>query len=405
MNVKILLACAAVAAAPASIRAAAIGDSAAPIEVADWVKGDAFSLDDMKGKKIVVVEFWATWCGPCVASIPHLSEMQEAFAGRGVVFLGITGEDSATAKPFVDKMGDKMNYVVACDKNGATSKGYLGAFGVNGIPHAFIVDRDGNIAWHGHPMSGLDKELEKLAAVPVKEDPVAAMRSQGRAKLAEYTQLAASGADPARLDSLAAEITAIEEKTGGIDPGKKVNLAELRRVSRFQTLLRDYQRAVAAGRSSGELEKLEQAAAPLAPAGFRFADYRGSFNLQRVFQEYYRAVTAAKPDTARIAELAARMELAESSDVDAQNEMAWTILTDDAVKTRDFKLALKFARAANNASGGENPDVLETYARALHDGGDRDEALGVLAKAVDLTHDADRKSELRETLAKWRSGK
>lgn len=406
MNVRTLLACAAAAlAAPTAVRAAAIGDQAAPIEVSDWLKGQAFSLADVKGKKIVVVEFWATWCGPCVASIPHLSEMQAQFADRGVVFLGVTSEDAATAKPFVDKMGGKMDYIVACDKNGATSKGYLGAFGVRGIPHAFIVDRDGNIAWHGHPMSGLDKELEKLAAVPVKEDPMAAMRSLGRTKLAEFVQLAGSGGDAARLDSLAAEITAIHDKTGGIEPGAKLNLAELRRSSRFQILLRDYQRAVAAGKPSADLDQLELAAAPFAPADFKFSDYRGNFNLQRVFQDYYRAVTAEKPDNARIAELAARLELVESSDVDAQNEMAWTLLTDESVKIRDFKLALKFARAANGASGGTNPDVLETYARALHDGGNRDEALKVLAKAVDLTDDDTRKSELRETLENWRSGK
>jgi len=406
MSAKILLAYVVASMSVAvAVRAAEIGDPAAPIEVSDWLKGDAFSLDDVKGKKIVVVEFWATWCGPCVKSIPHISEMQEKFADRGVVFLGVTDEDAATAKPFVDKMAEKMNYVVACDKNGATNKGYLGAYGVNGIPHAFIIGRDGNIAWHGHPMSGLDKELEKLAAVPVKEDPMAAMRTLGRVKIAEFSQLAGAGGDATKLDALAVEIAAIDEKTGGIEAGKKTDLTALRRSSRFQTLLRDYQRAVAAGKPSSELDLIEQAATPFAPAGFKFSDYRGNFNLQRVFQEYYRAVTAAKSDDTKIKELADRLELVQSNDIDVQNEIAWTILTDESIKTRNINLALKFSKAAFTLSAGKNGDVLETYSRALFDNGNAAEAAKILQQAIDLATDSVHQTELKETLKTYQKTK
>ena len=102
------------------LRAAELGEPAAPLEIAEWVKGDAVDLAAVKGKKIVVVEFWATWCGPCRTSIPHLTEMQQKFADRGVIFVGVSDETSAKVKPFVDEMGDKLDYTVAIDRNGKT---------------------------------------------------------------------------------------------------------------------------------------------------------------------------------------------------------------------------------------------------------------------------------------------
>jgi thiol-disulfide isomerase/thioredoxin len=383
--------------------AAEVGDPAAPLQVAEWLKGDPVDLAAVKGRKIVVVEFWATWCGPCIASIPHLTEMQRQFADRGVVFVGVSAEAANVAKPFVDKMGEKMDYTVAVDSNRQTTDGYLKAYGVNGIPHAFIVDRDGNIAWHGHPLSGLDKQLEKLAAAPVAADPAVQKRETATRKLREFTSLAASGGDEAALAALAAELTALDRELGGIEPGQTLDLQEVRRAARFQALMRDYQRAVAAGKPAAELAKLEEEATPLAPKDFKFENYRGSFNLQRAFQEYYRVVTG-KGDAAQLAALTQRLELAESSDVDAQNEIAWTLLTDENIKTRNPKLALKFAQAAFDASGGKNPDVLDTYSRALFDNGDPAAAIKHLQLAIDLTTDPARRAELQEVLKIYQSG-
>jgi len=61
------------------------GDEAPPISITKWVKGEAFDLAAAKGKNTVVVEFWATWCGPCVVSIPHLTKLQKDFADKGVI--------------------------------------------------------------------------------------------------------------------------------------------------------------------------------------------------------------------------------------------------------------------------------------------------------------------------------
>src|SRR6188474_2613487 len=73
--------------------AAKIGDPAAALSVGEWIKGQPVDLAAVKGEKIVVVEFWATWCGPCRTSIPHLTELQQKFADRDVIFVGISDED------------------------------------------------------------------------------------------------------------------------------------------------------------------------------------------------------------------------------------------------------------------------------------------------------------------------
>ena len=127
-------------------------ESGAP--VAHWVKGEP--VDVSSG--VHVVEFWATWCPPCLTSIPHLTALQEKYADRGVNIIGVSDEKLATVEAFVKKMGDKMAYTVAIDA-GATSKGYMGKYGVGGIPHAFVV-KDGEVVWHGHPMGKLDDAIE-----------------------------------------------------------------------------------------------------------------------------------------------------------------------------------------------------------------------------------------------------
>ena len=147
-----------------NLLAAELGDAAKPLDIQEWVKGKPVNLADGKDKTIYVVEFWATWCPPCRASIPHLTELQQKFKDRGVQFVGVSNESLETVKPFVSQMGDKMNYTVAIDDNDKTSADYMGAFGVDGIPHAFVVDKSGAISWHGHPMAELEQAIEKALA-------------------------------------------------------------------------------------------------------------------------------------------------------------------------------------------------------------------------------------------------
>jgi len=109
-------------------------------------------FDDLRGY-VVVVEFWATWCGPCKISIPHLNKLHEEYKDRGVVMIGLSDEAPGKVASFMK--GTSMDYLVAAGSKSRTK------YNVNGIPHAFIVDPDGVIRWSGHPMAGLDEELEK----------------------------------------------------------------------------------------------------------------------------------------------------------------------------------------------------------------------------------------------------
>ena len=139
-----------------------VGDPAPELTILEWAKGEPVTLADGKGKTAYVVEFWATWCPPCRKSIPHLTELQKKYKDKGLVVIGVTAEEPADVKPFVEAQGVAMDYVVAVDKDGKTTEAYMDAFGEDGIPHAFIVDSEGRIAWHGHPLDGLDEAVAEF---------------------------------------------------------------------------------------------------------------------------------------------------------------------------------------------------------------------------------------------------
>lgn len=150
-----------------------LGDPAPALTLKEFVKGEV--VEKFEPGTIYAVEFWATWCGPCRRSIPHISELQAKY--KKVVFIGVDvlEDDPEGVRAFVEKMGDKMDYRVAIDvpgedpgegndpPPGKMAVTWLDASHQSGIPAAFIVDGEGRIAWIGHPMQ-MDGPLAEIVA-------------------------------------------------------------------------------------------------------------------------------------------------------------------------------------------------------------------------------------------------
>ncbi len=136
-----------------------IGDNVPTLRVKKWLKGTP--VEEFEKGKVYVVEFWATWCAPCKASMPHLSALAKQYKGQ-VTFIAMdvfeeTGTTRTQVQSVVDAMGDKMNFPVAAEDSNFMARDWLKSAGEFSIPNTYIIDQNGKVAWIGHP-----KDLEKV---------------------------------------------------------------------------------------------------------------------------------------------------------------------------------------------------------------------------------------------------
>lgn len=146
-----------------------IGDDAPELRYSKWIKGEP--VKSFEGDKLYILEFWATWCGPCKAAMPHITKLQAEYKDEAT-FIGVNvweklpgGAPYETSLPSVVKYVDgndaNMGYSVIADNNEQyMGNKWLKASGQNGIPATFIV-KGNKILWIGHPNS-LDTIIPKV---------------------------------------------------------------------------------------------------------------------------------------------------------------------------------------------------------------------------------------------------
>ena len=136
------------------------GKPAPELKLKDWINSKPLANADLRGK-IVLLDFWATWCGPCIAAIPHTNEMAKKYADKGVIIIGVCAPRGGEKMPETVKSRG-IKYPVAIDVDGATMK----AFKANSFPDYFIIDRKGNLRWG----DVANRDAEKAIQLLLKED-------------------------------------------------------------------------------------------------------------------------------------------------------------------------------------------------------------------------------------------
>lgn len=323
-----------------------VGDPAPALTVGKWAQGDP--VEKIEEGKIYVVEFWATWCGPCRATIPHLNELSKKH--KDVVFIGanVWERDESLVEPFVKQMGDKMTYRVAFDdkskdEKGAMATNWMEAAGQNGIPAAFIIGKDARIAWIGHPAS-MDDTLQQI--VDGKFDAKAA---------AEKAERAAANAD--KVQAL----------------GEKINAAgQAQNWDEMISLL-------------DEMAKLDEE------------------NGDRVPMIKFRVWLLGAKQPAKAYAMADELLEAYKDNAQALNGIAYLVVDDKRVTERDYAFAEKLALKANELTHGKDAAILDTVAAVYFGKGDTAKAIEWQTKAVEAAPAGEMKDELTKTLEKYKA--
>jgi peroxiredoxin len=137
---------------------------AAPEFAFKTLDGGEASLAGLRGK-VVLLDFWATWCGPCRMSIPVVEGLHQKYGARGLTVIGVSTEDGETVKPFAAQNG--MSYTLAADPEGASAAS--AAYNVDAIPALAVIDKKGvvrrfEVGFDPTPGGGTKERLDALVA-------------------------------------------------------------------------------------------------------------------------------------------------------------------------------------------------------------------------------------------------
>ncbi|MEL6498511.1 MAG: redoxin family protein [Planctomycetota bacterium] len=215
-----------------------VGDPAPPLSAARWFRGDA--RDAVTPGRVTLVEFWATWCGPCIAAMPHISELATTLGDEGLDVIGVSldrGDDAAqVVERFIRDRGEIVAFDVMLD-DGQTNRAWFEAAGRTGIPASFVVAQDGRIAWMGHPMEAatqgdgleLDRVITGLLDGTYDIDSrVSAAAREAEERLTRAAQVEKLSSEMGRLWSAGDRLGVLEyiDRIVAIDPENSRDLAQ-----------------------------------------------------------------------------------------------------------------------------------------------------------------------------------
>jgi len=338
-----------------------VGDPAPKLQNGRWAQGTP--VTEFANDKTYLVEFWATWCGPCRFSIPHLNEIHNKYKDKGLVVIGqdCLEQDESLVDPFIKKMGDNMTYRVALDDKKGSEPGkmvetWMAAAGRRGIPTAFIVNNEGKIAWIGHPMELKDEVIDQI--LDGKYDLKKAATDYATAK-------AAQDKEEKEMQAIQGELTKLSAAFNQHLKDKEWDQAE-EAIKQIENTLPESRRP---GASS---------------LHFR--------------------VLLAKGDSDGAAKYATDQSDAHKDNPGFQTSLAWALLTSKDPSEKALDAAEKIASRANDASEGKNPMIMNALARAWFMQGKKDQAIELQTKAIQLA-EIDTKDELQKTLDSYKADK
>jgi thiol-disulfide isomerase/thioredoxin len=300
--------------------------------------------------KAYLLDFWATWCGPCVASIPHIEHLHQKYKDQGLVVIGqnVWEDDTSKISAFVEKVANKMTYRIALDSQEAVAKPWLRAAGQNGIPVVILVGKDGNIAWIDHPEALSETVVEQVLA-------------------------------------------------GTFDLAKEKRLQQVRgKISgAYYEAFRKFQPAIKT-RNWVDAQALLDRMKSIVPADD--TEWRAVIRKQQ-----FTLLVAKREDNEAI-KLGESILTDEKQNSGSANSLVWVIAHAENPSVALLKFAEMCAMQANEATRGQHPRILENLARLHFRQGNRSEAIQRQEQAIDRATSPDEEKRLRDGLAAYQKG-